>query len=127
MEQWFAVKCKDDVPKCFPNGLCGYDDPALDGDIDRFFVRIIAAGTSWSCGYVTCLDVNERDTIAAVKAKLQVKEGIPPEKIKLIWKGQKLRNEETLIDYGIVDNEQDWLIFGVLLPETLPLPTPTIT
>lgn len=121
--QSFAVRFKDDVPIQFANGLCAFEDAPLIGDIDRFFVHIISKSGSWSCGYVTCLDVNERDTIAAVKAKLQVKEGIPPEKIRLIWKGQKLRNEEMLIDYGILDNGQDWLIFGVLIPETLPTPT----
>jgi hypothetical protein len=104
--------------------------PSFIGDIDRFFVRIIASDpnfSSWSCGYVCCLAVNERDTIAEVKAKLQVKEGIPPEKVRLIFRGQKLELVRDLRSYGITDSDgQDWLIFAVMVPETLPLPTPTV-
>jgi large subunit ribosomal protein L40e len=120
------VLYKDAVQFELPNGICAVDaGPEMVGDISggsRFFVRIIsadAAFASWSCGFVTCLEVNERDTIASVKAKLQNKEGIPPEKIRLLYKGQKLRNQETLCSYGIVDDDEtDWMIFGILA-ETL--------
>ena len=120
------VLYKDAVQFELPNGICAVDaGPEMVGDISggsRFFVRIIsadAAFASWSCGFVTCLEVSERDTIASVKAKLQNKEGIPPEKIRLLHKGQKLRNQETLCSYGIVDDDKtDWMIFGILA-ETL--------
>ena len=109
-------------PRCFPNGLVGYDCDPKVGDIDRFFVRLFAGegARSSSCGYVCCLtDVNDQNTIAEVTAKIQEREGIPASQLRLIWKGQKLRNSQTLSSYGIVDNDSDWLIHGVLIPETL--------
>lgn len=128
--QHMEVRYKDTALVELPCGLCAVEASPRVGDICRFFVRIIAASddaafASWSCGFVTCIEANERDTIADVKLKLQDKEGIPPEKIRLVYKGQKLRNQETLASYGIVDDDKsDFTVFGALLPETLPL-TPT--
>ena len=110
-----------------PNGIKGFDcdDPPFVGDFDRFFVKLFVDGSPG--GYMLCLThCNDRDTIASVKAKLQDKEGIPAERLYLIWKGQKLSNERTLSSYGIVDNDTDWQIYGLLIPETVPLPTPTV-
>ena len=124
------VRYKDTDFVELPGGMCGVLDSPRVGDICRFFVRIIAASddadfASWSCGFVTTIDVNESDTILDVKLKLQDKEGILPAKIALVYKGEKLKAQETLASYGIVgDDVSDFIVFGLMLPETLPL-TPT--
>ena len=108
-----------------PSGIKGFDDPSFVGDFDRFFVKLFVDASPG--GYMLCLThCNDRDTIASVKAMVQDKEGIPAERLWLIWKGQKLSNERTLSSYGIVDNDTDWQIYGLLIPETVPLPTPTV-
>jgi len=52
-------------------------------------------------GKIITLDLDALDTIMIVKYKIQDKEGIPPEDIRLIYAGKQLEDNRTIFDYNM--------------------------
>ena len=68
-------------------------------------------------GKTITLEVEPCDTIENVRAKIQDKEGIPPNQQRLVFGGQDLKNNHTLSDYDITMNDTLDLTKGIIINE----------
>ena len=86
--------------KMYQNITINFDDFLIGGN---YCIKTLT-------GKTICLYLEPNDTIDIVKAKIQDKEGIPPDQMRLIYGGKQLEDNKTITDYLIPEKAEMYLI-----------------